>query len=75
MSTMPISLMRDNYVRNIVKVTNECGLPPMIIEYVLKDVLSSVHSEVVRIAQAESEEYKKELLKSASKLMPRMTTL
>lgn len=39
----PITLIRDEFINNIVNLCNESGLPFFVVEDVLKDLIQEIH--------------------------------
>lgn len=55
MEPTPIYANREKYIKSVVELTNNCGLPAMVVEYVLRDILMEVHNEATRQAQEEKD--------------------
>lgn len=53
----PISLLKEDYMRGVVNLTNESRLPLFIVEYVLKDILNEVHAVSTKQLQEDREKY------------------
>lgn len=56
---MPITVAREMFVKNITELVNHCGLHPIIIEPILKDLLAEIRD----INQSQLEHDKEEWLK------------
>lgn len=57
----PVAMARDEFMKTLVRVTNESGLPLIIVEYVVRDFLGEVSRAAAQQASNEENEYKKML--------------
>lgn len=53
----PVSLIRDELIKEITTAVNKSNLSYFILEYIFKDLLNEIHNGAVRQAQAEKEAY------------------
>ncbi len=56
----PITVLREEFAQNLVKLCNESGLPFFCIESILKEMLGEVHSASVQQYEADFKRYKEE---------------
>lgn len=66
MTQKPMSLLRKEFISNMVTLINESGLPLFVVEPILKDLYETVHNEAERLYQAEKTQYEA-LLKEKKK--------
>lgn len=57
----PITIAKEDFVNNLIKLVNSSQLPLFIVEYVLKDVLNEVHTIAVRQLQLDKDKYESEI--------------
>ena len=57
----PILLCREEFTKNLVKLINESQLPVFIVEYILKDILSEVHTATQQEFESEKQTYEKQI--------------
>lgn len=57
----PASLAYEDYTNELVRITNESGLPLFVVELVIKEFLIDVRQAAQRQLQADKEEYNKQL--------------
>lgn len=61
MTQKPTSLLRKEFISNMVALINESGLPFFVIEPVLKDLHETVQNEAERLYQIEKAQYEASL--------------
>lgn len=59
--TKPITVVRQEFIENIVNEINTCGLPLFVVEPILKDLLDEVSSAVKRQYETEKAQYEQAL--------------
>ncbi len=59
--TKPITVVRQEFIENIVNEINTCGLPLWAIEPILEDLLRSVKAESQRQYETEKAQYEQAL--------------
>ena len=59
--TKPVTLIRDDFMNNLVELCNNSGLPFFIIESVLKDFIQEVHVASQKQLEADRVQYEKAL--------------
>lgn len=64
--TKPISVVRQEFIKNIINDINNCELPLFVIEYILQDILNSVKSTVQQQSEFEKAQYEKQLQEQIS---------
>lgn len=57
----PITVAREEFKQNILQLCESSGLPPFIVEDVLKYFLEQVHIAAIEQYKRDKEEYEKEL--------------
>lgn len=57
MNNKPITLMREDFITNIVTTCNDSGLPFFIIEDVLKNLIQEIHSASLHQLEADRKHY------------------
>lgn len=60
----PITVVREDFITELTNLVNSCGLPPFIIEPILKDMLANVKVAAKRQLDADLARYA-EMLNSA----------
>lgn len=60
----PITLIIDQTKNNLTKILNEAGLPPFILETILKDLYLETNNISKQIAERDKAEYEKSLQES-----------
>ena len=53
----PITVAREDFINDLVKLINSAQLPLCVVEYVLKDTLNEVHTVSVKQAQEDRGKY------------------
>lgn len=66
MTQKPMSLLRKEFISNMVTLINESGLPLFVVEPILKDLHGTVQNEAERLYQIEKTQYEA-LLKEKKK--------
>lgn len=57
----PITLMREDFINDIVEMCNNSGLPFFMIEDIMKHLIHEIHVAAQQQLEADKERYKKEL--------------
>lgn len=57
----PILLRREEFTNNIIRLINDSELPVFIVEYILKDILTEVHSVTQQQFESEKVTYEKQI--------------
>lgn len=57
----PISVVRQEFIENLVNEINTCGLPLFVVEPILKDLLNEVSAAAKRQYEAEKAQYEQTL--------------
>lgn len=57
----PVTLAKEDFTENLLKLTNDSHLPLFIIEYILKDFLSEIHIASRQQLETDKAEYQKQL--------------
>ncbi len=57
----PILLRREEFTNNIIRLINDSELPVFIVEYILKDILTEVHSVTQQQFESEKATYEKQI--------------
>ena len=63
MITKPMSIIRQEFIDNLIDDINNCGLPLFVIEPILQDTLSAVKSAAQQQYVAEKAQYEQQLNK------------
>ena len=53
----PITLVRDEFIKNIVESCNDSGLPFFVIEDVLKSLVQEIHTASLQQLEADKKQY------------------
>lgn len=61
--TKPLSMVKQEFVEQIVSDINNCKLPLFVIEYILQDILNTVKSAVREQSEIEKVQYEQQLNK------------
>lgn len=59
--TKPLSVRRDEYIKNVLDLTNSSGLPIFVVEYILRDLLVEVRNVCNQQTEFEKANYQKQL--------------
>lgn len=62
----PISVVRQEFIEQLVNDVNNCQLPLFVIEPILQDMLNMVKSAAQKQYEAEKAQYEKQLLEQTS---------
>lgn len=54
---IPITIAKDEYIKELVNITNESGLPFFVVEYILRDFLTDLHDASQKQADADRKKY------------------
>lgn len=57
----PLTLAKEDLTRNVVASINSSGLPLLLVEYVLKDILNDVHRANMNQLREDSRNYSAQL--------------
>lgn len=57
----PITLMREDFINDIVDTCNNSGLPFFMIEDIMKDLIQNIHAAAQQQLEEDRKRYKKEL--------------
>lgn len=57
----PITVVKDEFISELVSLINSSQLPLFVVEYIIKDILSEVHATAVKQGQEDSIKYSKQL--------------
>lgn len=57
----PITLIKEDYVKNLIDITNASGLPLFIVELVVKEFLETLHIASQQQLEKDRQAYIKEL--------------
>lgn len=63
-SSKPIMLVREDFINNLTREINESGLPPFVIESILKDFLNETRIAMRKQYELEKQTYEKNLNKT-----------
>ena len=61
----PITLVRDEFIKNMVDLCNESGLPFFIIEDVLKNLIQEIHAASLQQLDEDKKRYEAQKTKEA----------
>ncbi len=53
----PITLIRDEFIKNIVELCNDSGLPFFVIEDVLKNLIQEIHTASMQQLESDKKQY------------------
>ena len=56
----PITLVRDDFIKNIVELCNNSGLPFFVIEDVLKNLLQEIHGASIQQLEEDKKRYEEQ---------------
>ena len=59
----PLSMVKQEFIEQIVSDINNCKLPLFVIEYILQDILNTVKSTVREQSEIEKAQYEQQLNK------------
>lgn len=57
MNNKPITLVRDDFIQNIVELCNNSGLPFFVVEDVLKSLIQEIHAASLQQLEADKKQY------------------
>lgn len=57
--TKPATMLMEQFASSLAKLVTESGLPPYLIEYILRDLCSEVHALALKYAREEKTAYEK----------------
>lgn len=66
MIAKPMTLMREEFLQNMVDLCNNSGLPFFVIESTMIDLLKDIHTASQKQSESDKAEYYKELAKLQS---------
>ena len=55
--TKPLSMVKQEFIEQVVNDINNCALPLFVVEYILQDILNTVKSTVRQQAEMEKAQY------------------
>lgn len=64
--TKPMSMVKQEFIEQIINDINNCKLPLFVIEYILQDILNTVRSTAQQQTELERAQYEQQLLKASS---------
>lgn len=64
--TKPMSVVRQEFVEQLVNDINNCNLPLFVIEPILQDLLASVKSAAQKQYEVEKAQYEQQLLEQSN---------
>ena len=64
--TKPLSMVKQEFIEQVVNDINNCALPLFVVEYILQDILNTVKSTVRQQAEAEKAQYEQQLHETSS---------
>ena len=59
----PMSVKRVEFINELVKLVNESGIPPFVLEPILKDAHASIQMEANKMYLAEKQQYEEQMHK------------
>ena len=62
----PITVIRDDFIKNMVELCNNSGLPFFIIEDVLKSLMQEIHSASLQQLEEDKQRYEASLKQAES---------
>ena len=60
-TTKPITLLRDEFINNIVNMCNDSGLPFFVVEDVLASLIKEIHAASLQQLEADKRRYQEQL--------------
>lgn len=57
----PMTLMRDEFITNVISLCNNSGLPFFVVEDVLKDLIQKVHMAAQKQLEEDAKRYNEQL--------------
>ena len=64
--TTPLSMVKQEFIEQVVNDINNCALPLFVVEYILQDILNTVKSTVRQQAEMEKAQYEQQLHETSS---------
>lgn len=61
MNNKPITILRDEFIQNVVNLCNESGLPFFVIEDVLSDILKEIHGASIKQLEEDKKRYEAQI--------------
>lgn len=62
----PTTMLMEEYKQKLIEVTNGSNLPPFLMSYILRDLLTEVESVAKQMAEKEKQTYLEEVEKDGS---------
>ena len=62
----PITLAREDFVKSLIELCNNSGLPFFCIEDILKNLIQEIHIAAVKQSEADKAEYEKKIKEQSS---------
>ena len=66
--SIPITVAKDEYIKELVRVTNESGLPLFFAEYILRDFVTDLHVASEKQSDADRKRYQDMLCSDKTKV-------
>lgn len=60
MNNKPITLLREEFINNVVDLCNNSGLPLFVVEDVIKSLLSEIHSASMQQLEEDKKRYEEQ---------------
>ena len=64
--TKPLSMVKQEFIEQVVNDINNCALPLFVVEYILQDIINTVKSTVRQQAEMEKAQYEQQLQEASS---------
>ena len=64
--TKPLSMVKQEFIEQVVNDINNCALPLFVVEYILQDIINTVKSTVRQQAEMEKAQYEQQLHEASS---------
>ena len=64
--TKPLSMVKQEFIEQVVNDIKNCALPLFVVEYILQDILNTVKSTVRQQAEMEKAQYEQQLHETSS---------
>ena len=64
--TKPLSMVKQEFIEQVVNDINNCALPLFVVEYILQDILNTVKSTVRQQTEMEKAQYEQQLHETSS---------
>ena len=57
----PVTLIREDYIKKLIQLTNDSNLPYFVVESILKEFLETIHAVSLQQLEADRQNYEKQL--------------